>query len=656
MRILFGLLGRSVLCGLFTLSVLSAAQVPSTQEWQDVQLALGVDPVKGRAALEKITTTYPDWAPGFIKLAEFLEPTEPNLAIKAAAAALKADRTNSVATCILLRIFLASEKFDAICTVAEKWPPRPDPHGWILSYKAQALYRLNRLDEAALAIEQAITLAGNPVPADFQLLKARILLAKGETQKALEAWKVGLKEDDRSHAGDWYNRGVIESALARSASSAALLRNALVSFRTASRLNNKDIDARIAEAALRLEFGEESEGIIACREALRLLGNQGDPIRIRRTKGLLGSMLFRQASVQSSLEGLKESVQYLRAAWTIEAKEPAIGLNLFAADLGIAHLGNDPQEIRAILPELEKILGALGETPFPKELLATQRFHAARALVDAGDAPNGLAKANEGLAILGARSGENDTLSRHILAGHLFSVLADADQANETQHVTQALKEYLAAVNLGSFPAREHYLAQSRRLSGVPAFEAAWQVLTWRRFLSFEGWSLVFVTYGKSELWKTTLHLTIWGLIAFCCLLGWIVGMLPKKSQTKTKGPIRTVDDETHETERASAHQSGISASKRKQPSQETRRPSPKTPPVQARLETPRASPALRPGTEKSGKQKSSESVRKPTSEKTEKKEPDNKNAPKAPPGLSERGSLGDVARRIAQEQEKKRK
>jgi tetratricopeptide (TPR) repeat protein len=560
----------------------------------------------------------------------------------------------------LLRIFLGSEKYEATLALAGGWSPRPDPHGWVTSYKAQALYCLNRLEDAAIVIEQAISLAGAQPPLVFHLLKARILLAKGETAKALAAWKLGLKEDERSHAGDWYNRGVVESALARSSSSPSLLRSALVSFRTAARLDNKDIDARIAEAALRLEFGEESEGIIACREALRLLGDQGDAPRIRRAKGLLGSMLYRQASVQSSLDGLRESVQYLRAAWTSEVKagegkDAAVAANLFAADLGIAHLGNEPQEIKKILPELEKILGVLGESPFSGELLAAQRYHLSRSLMDAGDLNTALEKASQGLTLLGPRIGQNATLSRHLLAGHLNSILADADQANETKHVTDALKEYLAAVNLGSFPAREHYLAQSRRLSGVPALEAAWQVLIWRRFLSFEAWSLVLVTYGKSELWKTTLHLTIWGLIAFCCLLGWILGMLPKKTQSKV--PIRTVDD-THETERASAgvRQSGISASGRKQPAQETRRPSPKTPPVQPRSETPRASPALRPSTEKSGKQKSSESVRKPASEKTEKKETDNKNAPKAPPGLSERGALGDIARRIAQEQEKRRK
>lgn len=653
-RILFGLLGRSFLYGLLTFSALSAAQAPSTQEWQGVQLVLGTDPVKGRVALEKITTNYPDWAPGFVKLAELLEPTEPDLAIKAATAALRADTSNVVAKCILLRIFLASEKYDAICTLAEKWPPRPDPQGWIVFYKAQALYRLNRLDDAALAIEHALTFAGKPVPADFLLLKARIFLAKGEKQKALEAWKLGLKEDNRSHASDWYNRGVVESALARSASSAALLRSALVSFRTASRLNNKDTDARIAEAALRLEFGEESEGIIACREALRLLGDHGDPIRLRRTKGLLGSMLFRQASVQSSLEGLRESAQYLQAAWTTDAKDPAIGVNLFAAYLAIAHLGNDPQEIRTLLPEIENILGRLGDAAFPKILLATQRFHTARHLLDTGDTPNGLVKANEGLAFLAPQTEHTDTLANHLLAGHLYSILADADRANETQHVTQALREYLAAANLGSYPARDHYLAQSRRLRGVPAFEAAWQVLSWRRFLSLEAWSLVFVTYGNSELWKSTLHLTIWGLIALCCLCGWILGMLPKKQPAQNKTPIRAVDDESHETGRANAYQTGSNPQKRKNPSQEIRRPSPT--PLQQRSDTSRSNPALRSSTEKSGKQKCSESVRKPASEKVEKKEPDNKNGPKAPPGLSERGALVDVARRIAQEQEKKRK
>ena len=140
LRCLFGLWGRSLVCWLFAFSVLSAAQAPSTQEWQDVQLALGVDPVKGRSALEKITSTYPTWAPGHIKLAEFLEPLEPDKAIIAATAALEADRNSQLAVCILLRIFLGSEKYEATLALAGGWSPRPDPHGWVTSYKAQALY------------------------------------------------------------------------------------------------------------------------------------------------------------------------------------------------------------------------------------------------------------------------------------------------------------------------------------------------------------------------------------------------------------------------------------------------------------------------------------------------------------------------------------
>lgn len=99
--------------------------------------------------------------------------------------------------------------------------------------------------------------------------------------------------------------------------------------------------------------------------------------------------------------------------------------------------------------------------------------------------------------------------------------MADLDAARD-----QAREAYARAGDHGDHDARRHHLAREVRRDALHAYRAGWRSLAWSNYLSPRAWGIVATTYGASRAWRQPLHLAGWGVLLVVLLTLTIRGFL----------------------------------------------------------------------------------------------------------------------------------
>ena len=465
-------------------SGLSAADVPTAEQWTPIKQALANHDPDALNQLQALVAQYPTWPSGYRELAkQQIRAQQYDQALASATKALSLDGSEVEAASAEVQALTALGRYPDVWMALDSFTGK-DVGGWLHYYGAKAAIQAKDLPRADRLLKEARERAVNTAPLEFFFLEARMDWARGD----LEAARVALEQATQSHADSyvaWYELGRVELAEAdgETSQSAELIGNAVTHFEQAQTGLPKDANllyglgyARYEQAKLLLA-SDEDQANADLRSAAVVLSQALDA----EPDFALAHLVLGNVQVQLGLYG--DAIPHLQRAQALGISDRA---SLFNLALALEKTG-DRAGAAAILAANP------AHTPGEQIQVAMGAYHdhnyllAAKMLEDV--APN-----------LQGDTERQAAVYRYI--GHSYRLTADhaslhnlADPDREAQ-LDAAAAAYLTAAGLRDYNAEESYLALQTGRGPDTGFPASWHYLGWRSYLSLTGWMGLIGNYG----------------------------------------------------------------------------------------------------------------------------------------------------------------
>ena len=587
--VLFALLicGQFVLCG-----SLDAASAPTKEEWAPLKAAIESNQPSARSDLGAFmqNRVWPDGFVRLAKLdvqagdfAACVKNADQGLtqalAQKSAPNDVR-DRIRGDAAWLLVHGYNKLGQPEKGPQVLERFGRHKDVGGLLHFYLAQGSMQQAEYDQARDYLAKAKELSqsqGQKIPLDFRLVEARIFekkaiaLADSNTPDAAR-----LSLEAREAAADCYQQALREAPemtdvmfnLARMQHNLAheipeereiYLNRSVKTYETLLHVDGDDSEARVGLALVLLEKGGYVQAESQFAKALQVLESDSDAraSTIMTAYRGQGTATLKMAEENPQATDVADAFRLLEKAKQLGDESPELYNNLLVAALQLKAKSTDPSEQKRYQDIADEAQGkAGGVAPLN---LALASFENGRAIVQESSenhlrVKQGIGALNSAAGIYQQALGLSDDSSTWNVSfsvegkvdgptwrflGHAHSYIADlytqlrkiegsGYEAEIAQHRDAAGAAYRAGGNLVDVKSRDFYLAHETTRSGAHGYEASWNYLSWKSYLSPTGWFSMMGNYGSSEVWKSPVHLGVWGVLfiipLFVALKGLLIG------------------------------------------------------------------------------------------------------------------------------------